>query len=181
MRKLEISDADIMRVAVQQEIIRSEEARYDNKLHGILLACSGMACEEIADVLGRSIRTIQYWIRRFNANGFAGLREEDGRGRPNSLTPDDIEGINTDLRKSPLECGYSQSMWDGKLLSHHLDVKYGKELGIRQCQRLFGKLGFRRRKPRPVIAKADPGLQKAYKKTHAKKTGRRKPGDLVDR
>ena len=168
MRKLEIQDADIMRVAVQQEIVRSEEARYDNKLHGILLACSGMTCEEIADVLGRGIRTIQYWIRRFNANGFAGLREEEGRGRPNSLMANDIEGINIDLRKSPQECGYSQSMWDGKLLSHHLEVKYGKKLGVRQCQRLFSKLGFRRRKPRPVIAKADPEQQKAYKKTPEK-------------
>ena len=168
MKKLEIPDADIMRIAVQQEIIRSEEARYDNKLHGILLACSGMTCEEIAEVLGRSIRTIQYWVRRFNANGFAGLREEEGRGRPNSLNQDDIDGINIDLRKSPPECGYSQGMWDGKLLSHHLKVKYGKELGVRQCQRLFGKLGFRMRKPRPVIAKADPQLQKAYKKTQDK-------------
>ena len=112
--------------------------------------------------------TIQYWIRRFNANGFAGLREEEGRGRPNSLTQDDIDGINIDLRKTPLECGYSQGIWDGKLLSHHLEVKYGKELGVRQCQRLFSKLGFRMRKPRPVIAKADPELQKAYKKTQEK-------------
>lgn len=168
MRKLEIPDADIMRVAVQQEIVRSEEARYDNKLHGILLLCSGMTCEEIADVLGRGIRTIHYWIRRFNANGFAGLREEEGRGRPNNLTAEDIEGINIDLRKSPQECGYSQSMWDGKLLSHHLEVNYGKELGVRQCQRLFSKLGFRMRKPRPVIAKADPEQQKAYKKTPEK-------------
>ena len=169
-----------MRVAVQQEIIRSEEARYDNRLHGILLACSGMTSEEIAGVLGRSIRTIHYWIRRFNANGFAGLREEEGRGRPNSLTQGDIDGINIDLRKTPLECGYSQSIWDGKLLSHHLEVKYGKELGVRQCQRLFSKLGFRMRKPRPVIAKADPELQNAYKKTQ-EKTPRRKSGDMVDR
>lgn len=168
MRKLEIPNADIMKVAVQQEIARSEEARYDNKLHGILLACSEMTCEEIAEVLGRGVRTIQYWIHRFNAKGFAGLREAEGRGRPSSLTQDDIDGINTDLRKSPLECGYSQGLWDGKLLSHHLKVKYGKELGVRQCQRLFSKLGFRRRKPRPVIAKADPELQKAYKKTQEK-------------
>lgn len=169
MKKLEIQDVDIMRIAVQQEILRTEEARYDNKLHGILLACNGMTCEEIADVLGRSIRTVQYWIRRFNANGFAGLREVGGRGRPNRLTTDDTEKINADLRKSPQEFGYLQSMWDGKLLSHHLDVKYGKKIGVRQCQRLFKKWGFRLRKPRPLIAKADPEQQKAYKKTQAKK------------
>ena len=169
MKKLEVQDSDIMRIAIQQEIIRSEEARYDNKLHGVLLACNGMSCEEIAEVLGRGIRTIHYWIRRFNLNGFAGLREEEGRGRPNRLTEVEIKAINVDLRHTPEECGYSQAMWDGKLLSHYLNVKYGKTLGIRQCQRLFRKFGFRLRKPRPVIAKADPEQQKAYKKTQAKK------------
>ena len=165
MKKLEIQDNDIMQVAIQQEIIRSEEARYDNKLHGVLLACSGMSCEEIAGVLGRSIRTVQYWIRRFNANGFAGLREEEGRGRPNRLNEKDIAGINIDLRKSPEALGYAQVMWDGKLLMYHINKKYGKILGVRQCQRLFHKLEFRLRKPRPLIAKADPAIQAAYKKT----------------
>lgn len=170
MKKLEIQDADIMRIAVQQEILRTEEARYDNKLHGILLACSGMTCEEIADVLGRSIRTIQYWIRRFNENGFAGLREVPGRGRKDSLTTEDTEKINADLRKPPEEFDYLQTMWDGKLLSHHINVKYGKEIGVRQCQRLFKKWGFRLRKPRPLIAKADSELQEAYKKTQEEKS-----------
>jgi transposase len=38
-------------------------------------------------------------------------------------------------------------------------------MGVRQCQRLFHQLGFRRRKPRSLIAQADPEAQAAYKKT----------------
>jgi transposase len=34
------------------------------------------------------------------------------------------------------------------------------DLGVRQCQRLFRRLGFRIRKPRPSIAQADPERQK---------------------
>lgn len=165
MKKLEVQDCDIMQVAIQQEIVRSEESRYDNKLHGVLLACTGMTCEEIASVLGRGIRTIQYWIRRFNKDGFAGLREQEGRGRPNRLNDKDLKKIDADLRRSPKEFGYMQTMWDGKLLSHHLKTAYHKKLGVRQCQRLFHKLEFRLRKPRPLIAKADPAVQAAYKKT----------------
>lgn len=41
MRKLEIKDKEIMRLAVQQEILRSEVSRYDHRLHGILLVCLG--------------------------------------------------------------------------------------------------------------------------------------------
>ena len=32
MRKLEIADADVMRIAIQQEIQRSEESRYGHRL-----------------------------------------------------------------------------------------------------------------------------------------------------
>jgi transposase len=35
---------------------------------------------------------------------------------------------------------------------------------VRQCQRLFRQLGFRLRKPRPLLAHGDPILQEAHKK-----------------
>jgi len=164
MKNLCVKESEIMQVAIQQEISRSEEARYDNKLHGVLLACNGMTCEEIAGVLGRGIRTIQYWIRRFNEKGFAGLREREGRGRPSRLTEQELLKIGKDLRKSPRDFGYSQNMWDGKLLVFHIEQRYGKHLGVRQCQRLFRKLDFRMRKPRPMIAKSDPEQKIAFKK-----------------
>jgi hypothetical protein len=48
-------------------------------------------------------------------------------------------------------------------------------LGVRQCQRLFRQFGFRLRKPRPLIAKANPSLQKAHKKkTPGADAGRRR-------
>jgi hypothetical protein len=46
-------------------------------------------------------------------------------------------------------------------------------IGLRQCQRLFHVFGFRRRKPRPLLAHADPEQQAAYKKTRAASQTRR--------
>jgi len=165
MKKLIIHDPEVMQIALQQEIARSEEARYDNKLHGVLLACKGMSSDEIANILGRGVRTVQYWIKRFNKNGFSGLREKEGRGRPGTLEEKEIRRIGKDLRKTPRDFGYNQSLWDGKMLSHHIQEKYGKGIGVRQCQRLFHDLGFRLRKPRPLIAQADPVAKEAFKKT----------------
>lgn len=165
MRKLEIKDAEIIKASVLDEIQRSEESRYDHRLHGILLACSGFNTTLIAEILGHGRRTIQYWIRNFEKSGFAGLQENSRTGRPTAIDKDIETSINNDLRKSPADFGYNQSLWDGKLLSKHLADHYEVHLGVRQCQRLFHKLGFRRRKPRPVIAKADPEAQRAYKKT----------------
>ena len=56
------------------------------------------------------------------------------------------------------------NLWDGKTLSAWIEKAYGVQLRVRQCQRLFRQLDFRLRKPRPVLAKADPGRQKKHKK-----------------
>jgi len=167
MKKLQIEDAEVMRLALQDEIMRSEESRYDHRLHGVLLVSSGLSCGEVADLFGHSHRTVQYWVRRFERSGFAGLQEGERPGRPGSLEEQTQRLVGVDLRRSPMDLGYAQNLWDGKLLSHHLSDRYGLQIGVRQCQRLFHQLGFRRRKPRPLIAKADPEAQRRYKKTSA--------------
>jgi transposase len=47
-------------------------------------------------------------------------------------------------------------------------------LRVRQCQRLFRQRGFRLRKPRPMMAHADPERQRTHKKTSGVK---RRPQD----
>ncbi len=174
MRKLTVRDAETMRLGILDEIQRNEDSRYDHRLHGILLICSGMTCYKVAEVLGQAPRTVQYWVRRFDTHGFAGLQEKPRQGRPAALDKTALIKVGKDLRQPPRSFGYAQNFWDGKLLSHHLEVAYGIHMGVRQCQRLFKQLGFRLRKPRPVIAKSDPEAQKAYKKTSG--TGKRPQG-----
>lgn len=165
MRKLEIKEADIIRISVQQEILRSDESRYDHRLHGILLVSSGYSSTEVAHLFGHSPRTVQYWVHRFEQSGFAGLQEVPRPGRPAVLSAIIRKRLGRDLRQCPRELGYSQNLWDGKLLSYHLSQRFKVQLGVRQCQRLFHQFGFRRRKPRPVIAHADPVAQDKVKKT----------------
>jgi transposase len=165
MRKLEISDVYLMRVALQQEILRSHESRYDHRLHGLLLISQGLDCYQVAQWLGQNPTTVQRWVHRFERRGLAGLEEGERSGRPPRLTAPQLRKVDRDLRQSPRQFGYPQNLWDGKLLAHHLDQAYGVRLGSRQCQRLFHHLRFRLRKPRPVIAQADPVAQVRYKKT----------------
>lgn len=164
MKRLEITDREIMEIALQNEIHRSEEARYDHRLHGVLLACRGMSAYEIGELFGHDSTTIQRWIKSFEARGFSGLEDRERQGRPKRLSLDQMGDIDHDLRKSPRDFGYTQNLWDGKLLSHHIAQQKKVVLGVRQCQRLFHQLKFRLRKPRPVIARADKEAQQALKK-----------------
>ena len=86
MKKLEIADADVMRIAIQQEIQRSDEARYDHRLHGLLLVTGGQSCRQVAHLFDEDPRTVQRWVRTFEQEGFDGLRDGQRSGRPRALS-----------------------------------------------------------------------------------------------
>ena len=165
MRRVAINNPEKAKPIIKDEIHRTSETRLQHRLHCILLICDGKTCAEVVALFGDSLRTVKYWVKRYNEAGIDGLCDPARVGRNPRLLPGDNAILAQDLRRSPRELGYTQNLWDGKLLSHHLKKKFNIELKVRQCQNLFHQLGFRRRKPRPVIAKADRKAQEAYKKT----------------
>ena len=165
MKPLTISDPENMIMALQDEIRRNDASRYDHRLHGVLLVAQGMTCPRVAQLLGDSHHSVVNWVRRFETEGLAGLAEGQRPGRPSRLSDQQMGKVEAALRDSPQEYGLATQMWDGPTLSAFLERDLGVKLKVRQCQRLFRQLGFRLRKPRPQVAKADPLLQAAHKKT----------------
>lgn len=165
MKPLAIADASTIVLGLQDEIRRSRDSRYDHRLHGVLLVGQGMNCPEVSRLLGDSPRTVEYWVRRFEERGLAGLVEGERSGRPRRLSDKQLEEINSVLRQAPESVGIPRGLWDGKGLAAFVEKRYGVTLGVRQCQYVFKSFGFRLRKPRPLIARADPEVQEAYKTT----------------
>lgn len=163
MRPLVISGRTAVQT-LQQEIQRSEEARYDHRLHGVLLVAQGVTCPEVAALLGDAPRSVEYWVHRFQEKGLVGLQDGEHPGRPRRLDEKQMEAINRAVRGKPSDVGMHVNLWDGKTLSAWIEKEFGIQLRVRQCQRLFRHLDFRLRKPRPVLAKGDPARQKRHKK-----------------
>jgi transposase len=166
MRALQITDAASI-LGLQQEIQRSEDSRYDHRLHGVLLVAQGLSCPEVARLLGDAPRSVEYWVHRYEREGLGGLTEGERSGRPGRLSKKQIGEINRVLRATPSDAGMRVNLWDGKTLSAWIEKTYEIQLGVRQCQRLFRQLDFRLRKPRPLLARADPARQKVHKKNSA--------------
>ena len=137
MKALRIAEAEAARIAVQQEIRRSVESRYDHRLHGVLLVCQGHTCAAVAAWLGEHPATVQRWVHRFAAGGCGALREGPRAGRPGRLAAADRAKAARDLQAPPSALGYEQDDWDGPLLARHLRQRYGIRLGPRQCQRFL--------------------------------------------
>lgn len=164
MRRIEFRDPGRMKEILRSEIRRSDEARYDHRLHAVLLAVDGQSPYEVAELLGDAPRSVYNWIGQFQHEGLDGLREEIRSGRPRRLTEKQTKELAKDLVRSPEDFGYGQPIWDGPLLSHHVEKRFGISLGVRQCQRAFHDLGMRLLRPRTYPKGADPDKQADFKK-----------------
>ena len=140
MRRLSIVDAKNKEQVIWREILRSRESRYDHRLHGVLSVCRGLSCYETAAVWGRSPRSVEHWVRRYESRGLSGLLEKGRPGRPSLLTPAEAARLQRQLMADPVRCGWPDKRWTGPLLRAHLARGYGRALSLRQCQRLLKRL-----------------------------------------
>jgi transposase len=165
VKKIGIKDAETFIAAIQDEISHTPEGRYFHRLHAILHVFKGASSYYAARLYGDSPRAIEYWVKRMVSGGLSGLEDGHRSGRPTKLSVSQFKKLRSDIRRSPRELGYSQNLWDGLLLSHHIAQQYAVSLGVRQCQRLFHQLGFSLQRPRRQASEADPVQQESFKKT----------------
>ena len=60
MKKLVITNAKEMLIAIRYEISRSEDSRYDHLLHDILRVSEGMNFYDAGSILGENPKTIEW-------------------------------------------------------------------------------------------------------------------------
>ena len=141
MKRVHITEPEIVILALQDEIRRSDESRYDHRLHGVLMVARGLSCTEVATLLGDAPRTVAYWVQRFEQEGLAGLAEGDRPGRPRRLNPEQLKQIGSALRgRYRIDWELGANLWDGKTLCEFIAKEWKITLGVRQSQRLFRQL-----------------------------------------
>jgi transposase len=140
MRRLNITNTRTNEQVIWREILRSRESRYDHRLHGVLSVCRGLSCYETAAVWGRSPRSVEHWVRRYESHGLRGLLEKGRPGRPTVLSAAELSKLQRQLLSDPVRCGWPERRWTGQVLRAHLARDYSRSLGLRQCQRLLRRL-----------------------------------------
>ena len=122
--------------------------------------------EKLGKMMQASPRTIANWIHAINSSeGIEILRDKEKPGRSASLSDEQMLELQSAIQQHPSSFGLEANLWDGKTLSHYVKGKYGILLQVRQCQRIFRKLGFTLKRGRTMVANGDPEKKKAFKKT----------------
>lgn len=92
MRPLTVPDAENVILALQDEIRRSDESRYDHRHHGLLLVAQWMTGPQVGRMAGYSTRTVQCCAVRFDEEGLSGRA-----GGDRSATLSDLRSASCDL------------------------------------------------------------------------------------
>ena len=167
MKKLTINEPKKIERQINKLISSDPDGKFIYRLCSLKMFINDPASttESLGKIMQTSPRTIANWINWINSEGSIDiLRDQDKPGRNASLDEVEMAHLNDQIQKHPNESGLDSNLWDGKLLSHYIKKKFGKELKVRQCQRIFNKLGFRLKRGRTMVAKGDAKAKKAFKK-----------------
>ncbi len=167
MQRLKIKNPEIIKKQIYGYLNSSKNAKFIHRLHGLLLMIDNENnnCENIASLFNNSPRTVSNWVHKINENNNIDiLKDKKKPGRKSKLSAEQETFIKESLIKHPSEFGLNANIWSGKVLSHFIKEQFDIELKVRQCQRLFHKLGFSLKRARPMLVKGDEKKKEAFKK-----------------
>lgn len=111
----------------------------------------GRRASEVAAFLGVSRGSLRNWVRRFAAEGAAGLAVRPGRGRPSRADPAEVEAY---VRQSPRGFGLLQTRWTLRALAQTVPSLRGfTDMGV---AKVLHRLGFRYKRGQPQLHSPDP-------------------------
>ena len=144
----------------------SDESRFHFRVFAVNMVLSGCSAAQIGAMAGVSKVAVNGWVKTADEHGFEALRPKPHKGAPAKLSDKQLKEIDEILQSDPKEYGYKN--WDGPSLAAYINDKYKIVLSVRQCQRLFHKLGFSHIRSQPYPSK---GYEDTEERNEFKKNG----------
>lgn len=126
MRKLEPADPDVMRIAIQQEVARSDEPRYDDRLQGLLLLTGGQSRQQVADLFGEDRRCVAGATDSKPTGWRVCVKASIQDGRPRWM-PSNGQPWDATCDATPRKFGHAGHLWGGKHLSERLRLRIRRQ------------------------------------------------------
>ena len=148
-----------------QDLMKAERnVRRLSQLQAIHLALHGHPVCFIAETVGVSPRTVNYWLYRYNEEGQTGLDPKPGRGRRSRLSPAQRTEFAKRVEAGPVTADGICS-FRGLDFQRILRDEFGVQYSLSGVYYLLYELGYSSLMPRPLHPKGDPVKQEAFKKT----------------
>src|SRR3712207_1888970 len=104
---------------------RTASVRQVERARIIWRASQGEMAPAIAAALGLTAETVRAWIRRFNAQGLAGLADQPRAGRPPTYTPEQVATVIATALTDPRSLDLPFASWTLDRLAAYLHEQKG--------------------------------------------------------
>jgi transposase len=145
-----------------KRMTRQAIGRVAQRAQMVLLSAQRRTVPEIATIFAVESKTVRKWLRRFDAEGPAGLYDEPRSGRPRKLTDSVRTKLVEMVQQDPEQSGYRATFWTVAMLVLALTDKLRVRLSVSSIRQALHRAKLAWGRPRLAMpAKTDP--QKAAK------------------
>jgi len=162
MEKLQITRSSPDHDELVELYKKEKNSKLKERYHALFLMHEFINCTTVAELIKKSRRTIQTWVKIFNESGLEAIAPNSPPGRPSRLSQDQKEELKLDIMTHPRELNYEFSNWEGKSVAEHIHIKFGVVLTVRAAQKLLHALGFSLQRPKYKFPKADLEKQEEF-------------------
>jgi transposase len=149
-----------------KELDVAARAAANSREHNRLMAIKALLIGADRDLITRlhniAPRTLQNWIRRFNARGIDGLIDAPKPGRSRAI-PRELAPVCADLIENPAKAG--QQHWTGVKFHGHLTAELQLKVGYSTVIRFLHEQNFTLKVPQPWPDRQDETLRQAFRET----------------
>jgi transposase len=167
---------------VEAELRRRDlSPRLRERLEMVKAAALGHEPAEIVRWSGRSLRTIRFWLARFEAVGTTGLADAPRAGRPARADTAYLAALEQTVETPPRELGMSFDVWTSPRLSAYLAETTGVRIAPGWLRALLSRRDFACGRPKHTLQHLQDAAEVAACKaelTEAGEKGGRRAGSV---
>ena len=167
-RPLELPTPTAEELAVLETLYRTTRVvRLRTRAQMVLLALEQrLAAPAIAAIVREDEETVRRWLKRYRAEGIAGLQDRPMPGAPGKATPAYQEQLLAAVRRRPRGLGLPYSLWTLRRLADYLAEQTGLRVSYETVRRVLAAAEIVLSRPQHTISSPDPGY--AVKKRRSK-------------
>ena len=143
----------------------SRDSRQCRRLLALAAVAEGRSRSEAAALGGMDRQTLPDWVRRFNAEGAAGLLDRKLGGRPSKLTAGQKTELAAIAKAGPDRKETGLVRWRRVDLKAVIQDRFGVVYNERSVSRLLHELGFSHISARPYHPAQKAAVLEDFKKT----------------
>lgn len=158
MKAIKLPPVDDEQMKELDELYRTtRDVRLQRRAQMILLAAEkGMVAQEIAEIVRDSDQTVRRWLKRYQAEGIEGLKDQPRPGGERATTEAYRRQLLETVRRRPRSLGQPYSLWSLQRLADYMAEQTGIRVSYETVRRELKRGGVVLSRPQHKISSPDP-------------------------